>query len=239
LKLICDNINDEKPAECKQVMVGLYYESFDDRSRNFISNQLQLSDQLMSFVGIDFVPWGRTTVSDGTNSFICNGGPNECHADRIHACAYYYFWDTPKSLLNFVNCTVNHDLWKTEPAEAGNQCADQTDGWVDPWFVIEPCAVFNDTDDINIFLGMRDKTNALSPPLTSVPVITVNHNQNKDAEYYLINIICDNINGEKPSDCSNLPIITTVAPGGSASEIINNKTLMVAIAIIAIIFSSK
>ncbi len=73
-------------------MVGLYYESYDERSRNFISNQLQLSDQLMSFVGIDFVPWGRTNVSDGTNSFICNGGSNECQADRIHVIIFYYFF---------------------------------------------------------------------------------------------------------------------------------------------------
>ncbi len=62
---------------------------------------------------------------------------------------------------------MNHNLWKTNPAEAGNQCADQVDGWVDPWFVIEPCSIFNDTDDINIFMEMREKTNALNPPLTS------------------------------------------------------------------------
>ncbi len=67
-------------------MVGLYYESHDDRSINFISKQLQLSSQLLTKVGIDFVPWGRTTTNgtDETNPFICTGGPNECHADRIH-----------------------------------------------------------------------------------------------------------------------------------------------------------
>ncbi len=65
-------------------MVGLYYESYDDRSINFISKQLQLSNQLLSKVGIDFVPWGRTQVGNETNPFLCNGGPNECHADRIH-----------------------------------------------------------------------------------------------------------------------------------------------------------
>ncbi len=65
-------------------MVGLFYESHDDRSINFISNQLQLSSQLLTKVGIDFVPWGRTTVGNETIPFICNGGPNECDADRIH-----------------------------------------------------------------------------------------------------------------------------------------------------------
>ncbi len=73
-------------------MVGLYYESHDDRSKSFINNQLQLSDQLMSLVGIDFVPWGRTNVSEGTNSFVCSGGPDECHADRIHVIIFDFFF---------------------------------------------------------------------------------------------------------------------------------------------------
>ncbi len=62
---------------------------------------------------------------------------------------------------------MNHALWKTNPAEAGNQCANQIVEWVDPWPIIEPCSVMNDVDDILIFLGMRDKTNALNPSLTS------------------------------------------------------------------------
>ncbi len=62
---------------------------------------------------------------------------------------------------------MNHTLWKTNPAEAGNQCANQIDEWLDPWPIIEPCSLMNDVDDILIFLGMRDKTNALNPPLTS------------------------------------------------------------------------
>jgi hypothetical protein len=46
----------------------------------------------MSLVGIDFVPWGRTNVSEGTNSFVCSGGPNECHADRIHVIIFDFFF---------------------------------------------------------------------------------------------------------------------------------------------------
>jgi hypothetical protein len=62
---------------------------------------------------------------------------------------------------------VNHTLWTTDPAEAGNQCANQIVEWVDPWTTIGPCARMSDVDDILIFLGMRDKTNALNPSLTS------------------------------------------------------------------------
>jgi hypothetical protein len=65
-------------------VVGLYYESHDERSINFISNQLKLSNQLLAVAGIDFVPWGRTILGNETNPFLCFGGPNECHADRIH-----------------------------------------------------------------------------------------------------------------------------------------------------------
>jgi hypothetical protein len=67
-------------------VVELYYESHDDKSINVISNQLQLSSRLLTKVGINFVPWGRTEVNndDETNPFKCNGGPNECLADRIH-----------------------------------------------------------------------------------------------------------------------------------------------------------
>ncbi len=62
---------------------------------------------------------------------------------------------------------MNHTLWKTNPAEAGNICANQIVEWVDAWSIIEPCAELDDVDDILIFLGMRDKTNALNPSLTS------------------------------------------------------------------------
>jgi hypothetical protein len=89
------------PVECKEVVVGLYYESYDNRSINFISTQLQLSDQLLFFVGIDFVPWGRTIVGNETNPFICNGGPNECLADRIHVFIIHFF--VVKNVRNVVN----------------------------------------------------------------------------------------------------------------------------------------
>ncbi len=62
---------------------------------------------------------------------------------------------------------MNHTLWTTDPAEARNQCANQIVEWVDPWATIEPCAELEDIDDILIFLGMRDKTDALNPSLTS------------------------------------------------------------------------
>jgi len=64
-----------------------------------------------------------------------------------------------------VTCTVQRDDWKTNPAEAANVCANQVDGWVDPFPQIETCAHLNDTDDVSVFLAMRDKTLALNPPL--------------------------------------------------------------------------
>jgi len=65
-----------------------------------------------------------------------------------------------------VNCTVQRDDWKTNPSEAANVCANEVDGWVDEFPRIETCASMNDSDDVNIFLAMRDKTLALNPPLT-------------------------------------------------------------------------
>ncbi len=65
-----------------------------------------------------------------------------------------------------MRCTVQHNDWKTEPAEAGNQCANEVDNWFDAWPQIEMCAHLNDTSDINVFLDMKNKTDQLDPPLT-------------------------------------------------------------------------
>jgi hypothetical protein len=65
-----------------------------------------------------------------------------------------------------VRCTVEHSDWKTNPAIAGSYCVNQVDNWIDEWPQIEMCAHLNDTTDINIFLGMKNKTEQLNPPLS-------------------------------------------------------------------------
>ncbi len=87
-------LQGEKPAECKTVVVGLYYESHDDNTIDFIKNQLfKLPDVFFDIIGVDFVPWGRTTINAGndTHPFSCNGGDNECLADRIHVIIFPLF----------------------------------------------------------------------------------------------------------------------------------------------------
>ncbi len=65
-----------------------------------------------------------------------------------------------------MRCTVQHNDWKIDPAKAGNECTNQVDNWFGTWPDIEVCAHLNDTTDINVFLGMKNKTEQLNPPLT-------------------------------------------------------------------------
>lgn len=45
-----------------------------------------------------------TKDKDGNDSLVCRR-PNECDADRVHACGIEYIKETDK-LLKFVNCSL-------------------------------------------------------------------------------------------------------------------------------------
>ncbi len=87
-------------------------------------------------------------------------------AIKQQACAASLYPNSAKQLLQFVRCTVQHEDWKKDTASSGNICADNVDGWVDPWPQIGMCSYLNDSTDINVFLAMKNKTELLSPPLT-------------------------------------------------------------------------
>ena len=74
----------------------------------------------------------------------------------MKACAIDQYSSAPKGWLQiteFIICFFSHDLWNSDPAEAGNQCANKV--WVlDPWPTLETCA----TTNIDVYLKMKEKT---------------------------------------------------------------------------------
>jgi hypothetical protein len=173
------------------VQVAVYYESHNDAAIKLITEQFNnLGDFFHTVTKLDFVPWGRTTYNPDDKTFTCKGGAEECHADRIHACAAYYHSnnsDTIQTLVSFYRCTVQNANWKNDSAEAANQCVNQVDGWVDAYPEIEFCSVMTDDTDISIFLAMRDKTSKLNPAFNDAPIVTINGNQNAAALTDLVN----------------------------------------------------
>lgn len=59
-------------SSCKEVSVGLYYESLCPYSASFIVDSLSMifSDDLIRIVDLELVPWGNAKIY-GTDTFIC------------------------------------------------------------------------------------------------------------------------------------------------------------------------
>ncbi|KAL3184508.1 hypothetical protein MRX96_031798 [Rhipicephalus microplus] len=90
--------------------------------------------KLEEYLELDLLPFGnaRMKVSNGTITFYCQHGPDECLVNEVHTCAVKYVHPQRK-LLDFVACTLRQD----DPAQAGEPCARKvgTD-----WAVLDRCS---------------------------------------------------------------------------------------------------
>jgi len=189
--------------ETDPVQVSLYWESLCPDSIQFILTQLYPTYQAVPDIfTLDLVPYGKAcsySVPDvnGTYSFVCQHGSNECLGNKLLACALNLYTDE-NTQVEFVYCVEN----STEPYNAGEQCA--TELGLD-WDAIETCF---DSNTANSYLFENGEiTRSLNPTLNSVPWIVINGNHTQDtqvaAQYDLLNFLCDTYQGTKPAACSS------------------------------------
>ena len=89
--------------------------------------------------------------------------------------------------LDFIKCYFSNDNWQNDSYTAAEQSVTQIYG--DIWQDINLCVKSGEID--GIFAKLKEKVEALSPPLTYTPWITVNKNHSTEAEDSLLSAVCD------------------------------------------------
>nr|CAD7453678.1 unnamed protein product [Timema tahoe] len=151
------------------VNVTVLYETLCPDSVAFITEQLYPAVQQYSTadVIVDFVPFGKgdyTVHPDGSITFTCQHGPEECQGNKVHACAVYHLYYDHVLRLDFVQCAMK----EVRPDLAGPECAKQLGLNYRP---IEECVSGQLGTDILAFFG--DRTRSLESQLTFIPSVII------------------------------------------------------------------
>nr|CAD7445507.1 unnamed protein product [Timema bartmani] len=148
------------------VQVTVFYEALCPDSRSFFIKQLiPTFEKASRLVDIALVPYGKAkteVVEGGGYSFMCQHGPIECEANKIHACAVVKVRHEA-TRLQFIACMIADNL---RPTDIGQSCAEQ---WNIAWEPILKCATGSEGSDLLKRHG--DATDALNPKATFIPTI--------------------------------------------------------------------
>ncbi|XP_039286794.1 GILT-like protein 1 isoform X2 [Nilaparvata lugens] len=177
--------------------VTIFYESKCSDSMSFITEQLKPTfEKVGQYLKIDLVPYGNAEhkVSNGTYTFTCQHGPDECRYNKIHSCALKYITDQ-NQVVDFISCLM---VLKNED-KVLNECAKKSN--VD-LAKINSCSSSHEGDALLAANG--DRTHSFKPKVTWVPTIVFNDKYDDDdqqlAETNLLEAICKKLE-PKPNEC--------------------------------------
>ncbi|XP_054278013.1 GILT-like protein 1 [Macrosteles quadrilineatus] len=164
----------EKPIQLgdgRKVTVTVFYECLCPDSKSFILNHLLPSfEKAHNLLELELIPYGKAeTHSTGDGyEFECQHGPAECYGNKLHSCIISRVPDEMLQ-LRMVSCLMEDH---SDVDSGGPACAKKLG--VD-WAGISTCA--KTTEGSNLLKIHGDSTHALSPPISFVPTILLNHNR--------------------------------------------------------------
>jgi len=168
--------------------VAVYYESLCPYSRAFITGSLNDAyltvPELISV--IDMIPYGienETLNANGTYSYTCQHGPNECVGNQEECCIINIYRDY-NIYFPIIECMEAAD----EPWNATDQCSNGYN--MTP---VHQC--YNDGQGAKLEHLAGLNQDALNPPLQFVPWIVINgthtDSMQNSAENNLTRYLCD------------------------------------------------
>ncbi|VVD02256.1 unnamed protein product [Leptidea sinapis] len=114
----------------KKVPIKIYYETLCPASVDFFINDLGPAVELLEpHINVLLVPYGHaeTWPSRGSYKFNCQHGSDECHGNRIHACAIHEIQNNSRAAI-FNVCLMTHTLRRDNRMDfftALNLCGNQ------------------------------------------------------------------------------------------------------------------
>lgn len=187
-------------STAQKVNFTLYYESQCGGCRDFIQTQYYPAFRLIgNIMNVHLVPYGNAqeTQEGGKWVYDCQHGEEECIGNLIETCAIYLY-PNASTYFSFIHCI---ETSSSVPRMAAPSCAQQYE--LD-YSKIESCS----TGDLGNSLEheMALKTQALNPPHSYVPWVTLEGVHNDDiqneAEFNLVGLICKTYKSSpKPQAC--------------------------------------
>merc|ERR1711915_330066 len=146
--------------------LGLYYESLDPYSRQFIKDEVWKVWKLhQDEFAVEFVAYGNAKTSgDPENGFsiTCQHGERECVGNKVQACTVKYVTDTFK-LMYLMNCLSSDP----SPDQAGPRCFQELS--LD-YAQVDACSKNEEGETLHYENGV--KHNSLTPSAYAVPWFT-------------------------------------------------------------------
>jgi interferon gamma-inducible protein 30 len=146
-------------------------------------------------MNLTLVPYGNAHQSFNKKITICQHGTAECLGNMYEACSLALYPDVHKH-FPFFDCLEGSTAGISDAV--AKQCATSAG--------LSASALYDCTQTqqgVDLINKMRDETNALNPPHTYVPWITVNGKVLQDPST-LQQAVCDAYTGTKPASCSGM-----------------------------------
>ncbi|KAG0412728.1 hypothetical protein HPB47_010119 [Ixodes persulcatus] len=198
-----NEIGDNHLDAGRKVNVTLFYESMCPYSREFITDQLYPTYELLrDYMVVVLVPFGNGHIDNKTLrngktyvSITCQHGVNECKGNKIEACAIKKYKMT-SLWLPFVACMSRFP----DPYKQGKMCADS---FHLEWPAVGQCADGKEGQDLLYQMGRLTEDHR--PPIKYVPYIDFDgvHDQKAEDEARgnLLGVVCKKLGEVKPKVC--------------------------------------
>lgn len=134
---------------------------------------------------------------DGTYTYTCQHGANECKANIIFACAMHYH-PVEQDYMPFVDCMEG----ASSPATAGQQCAGSSSF---DWSEISSCSEGSLGNQLMHQVALA--TEGLSPAHQWTPWVVMNGKplSQSQLDTHLVKLVCDAYTGsDKPAACNSM-----------------------------------
>jgi len=188
------------------VKLDFYFESMCPGCHNMFMTQLyptyqKLGDAVMN---VDLYPYGNAQTrknADGSYTFTCQHGVEECYGNLVIACYQHYNNETAKRIA-FTHCMMQG----FDPYQYGESCTNSVGSSV-AWSELLQCTKSWEGEEL--MLAIAQKTNSLNPPHQYVPWPVVDGEMN-DTIYqwcssYMLQYICQRYTGTpKPAACQSM-----------------------------------
>jgi len=146
-----------------------------------------------SLMDLKLVPWGNARGQPAAKNVTCQHGPAECSYNRVLGCLVHLF-PQQERWFPAAHCIEKKGWGEREDFEGvTRKCADKAG--------LDSAAIWDCYDsDLSWKLqeGFRQQTEALQPPHTGVPWVTVEGMPMYDATDFIQSLVCVAYKGEAP-----------------------------------------